>query len=113
MRLSRDPYPTTSVSQLHNRFLIDCMQMLAARVNSGNRQTGGYDGCCRKRNDKQFRWECRRVSAYHSCHLASSDGCMNKYHASIPPSPGQEYDKYTRGRCTRPRSMCWMLHDVL
>lgn len=114
MRLSRDNCPATSVFQFHNRFFIDDMQMLAGRVNVRNRETGGWDlgGICGERNDKQFRWECRRVSAYHSCHLASDDGCMNISHASIPPSPEQEYDKYTRGSCTRPRSMCWMLHEV-
>lgn len=109
----------TSVSQLHNLFLIDDTQMLTVRMNlrniSKHRQTGGYDlggGLCGERNDKQFRWECRRVGAYHSCHLASGDGCMNKSHASIPPSPEQEFDKYTTRSCTSARSICWMLHDL-
>lgn len=98
MRFSRDLCPATSVSKLYNRFLIEDMQMLTARANLRNGQTGGCDlgGFCGERKDKQFRWECRRVSAYHSCHLASGDGCMNKSHASIPPSPEQEYDQYMR-----------------
>lgn len=119
MRLSRDHSPATSVSQLHNLLLIDDMQMLTVRVNlrniSKHRQVGGCGlggGLCGERNDKQFRWECRRVSAYHSCHLASGDGCMNKSHASIPPSREQEFDKYTTGGCTSPRRMCWISHDV-
>ena len=119
MRLSRDHSPATSVSQLHNLLFIDDMQMLTVRVNlrniSKHRQAGGYGlggGLCGERNDKKFRWECRRVSAYHSCHLASGDGCMNKSHASIPPSREQEFDKYTTGGCTSPRRMCWISHDV-
>lgn len=56
MRLSRDDCPATSVSQLHNWFLIDDMQMLTTGVNLRKRQTGGCDlgGFCGERNDKQF-----------------------------------------------------------